>query len=106
MTQVLPSGSPRSIGSVFEASPCVRVEKRKHDHHPAHPVGDHDYHDSNKKVRIVEKASIASTIASKFGGERMIQAQRGILERQSLEESCLIAAGEDLSTSRKQSLFI
>ncbi|KAJ7772927.1 hypothetical protein DFH07DRAFT_913167 [Mycena maculata] len=78
----------RSIGSLFEASPCVRVEKRKH-------TAFED--DGPNKARIVTKASIASTSSSKFGGERMIKATQGLLVRQSLEESCLIAAGEDLS---------
>lgn len=50
------------------------------------------------KARIVEKPSIASTSSSQFGGERMIKARRGVLERQSLEESCLIADGEELAS--------
>ncbi|KAJ7088519.1 hypothetical protein B0H15DRAFT_841620 [Mycena belliarum] len=79
----------RSIGSSFEASPCVRVEKRKHAIHE-------DDHGPNK-ARIVTKASIASTSSSKFGGERMIRATQGLLLRQSLEDSCLVAAGEDIS---------
>lgn len=82
----------RSIGSIIEASPCVRVEKRKHQG----KVFD-DYYDSPNKARIVEKPSIASTSSYQFGGERMIKAQRGLLERQSLEDSCLIADGEDFS---------
>ncbi|KAJ6577467.1 hypothetical protein B0H19DRAFT_561509 [Mycena capillaripes] len=64
----------RSIGSVFEASPCVRAEKRKH--------------------VAFQEDEMAS---NKFGGERMIKARQGLLVRQSLEESCLIAAGEDMS---------
>ena len=90
----------RSIQSV-EASPCVRVEKRKHS--AAHGVqiynGQDDPYDSPNKARIVEKPSIASTSSYQFGGERMIKAQRGVLERQSLEENCLSADGEDMSSS-------
>ncbi|KAJ7459292.1 hypothetical protein FB451DRAFT_1046300 [Mycena latifolia] len=87
----------RSIGSVFEASPCVRVEKRKH------IAFQED--DGPHKARIVTKASIASTSSSKFGGERMIKATQGLLVRQSLEDSCLIAAGEDLSALRAAPVF-
>ncbi|KAJ7785840.1 hypothetical protein B0H16DRAFT_1354701 [Mycena metata] len=80
----------RSIGSTFEASPCVRVEKRKH-------AAYHEDEDGPNKARIVTKASIASTSSSKFGDERMIKARQGLLVRQSLEESALVAAGEDVS---------
>ena len=91
----------RSVGSIIEASPCVRVEKRKHSlFQGAQPVKLYDAgYDSPNKARIIEKPSIASTSSYKFGGERMIKAQRGLLERQSLEDSCLIADGEDLTTS-------
>ncbi|TFK33165.1 hypothetical protein BDQ12DRAFT_448473 [Crucibulum laeve] len=88
----------RSVGSIVETSPCVRVEKRKHS--AFQPIKSYaDYYESPNKARIVEKPSIASTSSYQFGGERMIKAQRGLLERQSLEDSCLIADGEDLSTS-------
>jgi len=91
----------RSVGSIIEASPCVRVEKRKHSlFQGAQPVKLYDAgYDSPNKARIIEKPSIASASSYKFGGERMIKAQRGLLERQSLEDSCLIADGEDLTTS-------
>ncbi|KAI5117598.1 hypothetical protein M0805_006712 [Coniferiporia weirii] len=36
-----------------------------------------------------------------FGGNRMSLARKGLLERQSLEDCCLSADGEDISTSRK-----
>lgn len=88
----------RSIVSVIDASPCVRVEKRKHSVVQPPNGG---YGESPNKARILEKPSIASTISSKFGGERMIKAQHGLLERQSLEDSCLIADGEDISGSCK-----
>ena len=38
------------------------------------------------KARIVEKPSIASTSSYQFGGERMIKAQRGVLEWQSQQD--------------------
>ena len=82
----------------------MRVEKRKHtvfDELQQKKVGINAFHDSPIEARIVEKPSIASTTSYKFGGERMIRAQRGLYERQSLEDSCLVADGEDLSTSRK-----
>lgn len=56
---------------------------------------------SPKKVRLSEKASIASIASTKFGDERMTSARRGILDRQSLEESCLVAEGEDLASFGK-----
>ena len=66
----------RSIQSV-EASPCVRVEKRKHS--AAHGVqiynSQDDPYDLPNKARIVEKPSIASTSSYQFGGELMIKAQ-------------------------------
>jgi serine/arginine repetitive matrix protein 2 len=89
----------RSVGSAIDASPCVRFGNKrkqppseaaqKENQEPGHAV----------KARIVEKASIASTSSSKFGGERMIKARKGLLERQSLEESALMAEGEDKSIS-------
>ncbi|KAK0493176.1 hypothetical protein EDD18DRAFT_1407512 [Armillaria luteobubalina] len=52
------------------------------------------------KARIVVKPSIASAVESNnFGGERMIRTQHGLLDRRSLEESCLVAEGEDMSFS-------
>ncbi|KAF7297196.1 hypothetical protein MIND_00952700 [Mycena indigotica] len=77
----------RSIGSVFEASPCVRVEKRKHATLQEEDKVAH-------KARIMAQPSIASTSSSKFGEERMIRAKQGLLVRQSLEESALIGDGE------------
>ncbi|KAF8878425.1 hypothetical protein BD779DRAFT_1663807 [Infundibulicybe gibba] len=91
----------RSVSSIIDASPCVRVEKRKHSMFQDVQRKGYgaQYADSPNKARIIEKPSIASTSSSKFGGERMIRAQRGLLERQSLEDSCLIADGEDLIAS-------
>jgi hypothetical protein len=60
------------------------------------------FSDSPDKARIVEKPSIASTSSTSsfaFGGEHTIKALRGVPERQSLEDSCLVADGEDLSGS-------
>lgn len=55
---------------------------------------------SPEKV-IVEKPSIASTSSYQFGQDRMIMAGKGLLQRQSLEESVLMAQGEDIIASRK-----
>lgn len=87
--------------SSVEATPCPRVEKRKHAmFQESQPYKGFDgYHDSPNKARIVEKPSIASTSSYAFGGDRMVRATRGLLERQSLEDSVLIADGEDLSGS-------
>ncbi|GLB36845.1 hypothetical protein LshimejAT787_0311320 [Lyophyllum shimeji] len=86
----------------IDASPCPRIEKRKHSAIQPNTAFNQpiEYRESPNKARIVEtKPSIASTSSSMFGGERMIKAKRGLFERPSLEDSCLIADGEDLSTS-------
>ncbi|KAF5312056.1 hypothetical protein D9619_003769 [Psilocybe cf. subviscida] len=81
----------------MEMSPSTGVEKRKR---AAIAFGKHQViEESPKKARIMEKPSIASTASFQFGGDRMIKAQRGLLERQSLEESCLIADGEELAAA-------
>ncbi|KAF8957811.1 hypothetical protein BDZ97DRAFT_2061970 [Flammula alnicola] len=81
----------------IEASPCPHVEKRKHSAlQGIHMYKGQDQYESPNKARIVEKPSIASTSSFQFGGEQMIKAQHGLLERQSLEDSCLIADGEEL----------
>ena len=89
----------RSIRSLVEASPCVRVEKRKHSVAQGIQIykDQDDLYDSPNKARIVEKPSIASS--HQFGGERMIKAQRGVLERQSLEDNCLSADGEEMASA-------
>ncbi|KAF8198262.1 hypothetical protein K438DRAFT_1759648 [Mycena galopus ATCC 62051] len=68
----------------------VRVEKRMH-------TAFQDDDKGPNKARIVTKPFIASTSSSQFGGERKIRARQGLV-RQSLEESCLIAEGEDLAS--------
>jgi serine/arginine repetitive matrix protein 2 len=102
MLQMLGGGHVRrrSIGSLIEASPCVRVEKRKHSAAQGIQLyKGEDPYDSSNKARIVEKPSIASNSSYQFGGERMIKAQRGLLERQSLEDSCLSADGEEMANA-------
>lgn len=94
----------RSVGSMIEASPCRQVEKRKNvatDAPQANSCRKGDDYASPKNRVLETKPSIASTAYSvKFGDERMIRAKHGLLERQSLENTVLIAAGEeDLSTS-------
>ena len=63
---------------------------------PVEPVEEEEV--SPVKSIIVSKPSIASVTSTKFGGERMIKARKGLLERQSLEDSCLIADGEELAS--------
>ena len=68
----------RSVRSLAEALPCVRVEKRKHSAAlgiQIYNAQDNRY-DSPNKARIVdsEKPSIASTSSYQFGDERMIKA--------------------------------
>ncbi|KAF6758956.1 hypothetical protein DFP72DRAFT_164935 [Ephemerocybe angulata] len=108
----------RSIGSMIDASPCVRMEKKNTHRRTAREVlnglqrakaqAARDQAAKDKEnsavptvnAKTVElKPSIASVSSFQFGGDRMIKARHGLLERQSLEESVLIAAGEDLSLS-------
>ena len=91
----------RSVASVIETSPCVRVEKKIQKAQP--PKMDAYFDSPNHEACIVEKPSISSSY--KFGGERMIRAQQGLYERRSLEESCLVADGEDISMSCKSTEF-
>ncbi|KAF7791167.1 hypothetical protein EIP86_002178 [Pleurotus ostreatoroseus] len=64
---------------------------------------DASHHDSEPMVSpekvIVSKPSIASTSSRHFGGERMIKARHGLLERRSLEDNALMAQGEELLAS-------
>lgn len=87
----------------MELSPSTGVAKRKL---AAMAFGKQVIEESPNKARIVEKPSIASTASFQFGGDRMIKAQRGLLERQSLEESCLIADGEELAAACKFEVFL
>jgi len=100
----------------MQQSPCARVEKRGGKKkrpvipktailpkpEPVEPVMEvgpaEEEGVSPAKSIIVTKPSIVSVTSTKFGGERMIQARKGLLERQSLEENCLIADGEDLAS--------
>ena len=108
MISMLGGGHVRrqSIGSSFEASPCVRVEKRekrKHSDVLHHPYG---HTGSSKKGRLVHRESMTSSASSrsKFGETRMSLAQQGLLHRNSLEDSCLSAEGEeDLTTHSSKS---
>ena len=100
----------------MQQSPCARVEKkggrRKRPAgpkkailpkpEPVEPVEEVESVEEEEvspvKSIIISKPSIASVTSTKFGGERMIKARKGLLERQSLEESCLIADGEELAS--------
>jgi hypothetical protein len=94
----------RSLVSLMEASPCVRIEKRKHSAiQEAKAFKNVERHESPNKARIVEKPSIVSVSSFQFGDERMIKVQQGLLERQSLEDSCFVADGEDSSGCEFQS---
>lgn len=94
----------RSVSSIVDASPCVRVKRKKHtalssrvlQFHLASPAKE-----SPKMATLTEKPSIASTSSYQFGGERMLKARQDLVERQSLEDSALIAQGEDLLAFRE-----
>ncbi|KAI6137090.1 hypothetical protein F5141DRAFT_1230782 [Pisolithus sp. B1] len=114
MISMLGGGHVRrlSVGSMIEASPCVRKERRKQLSNdlvpePVFKLAKGDYETPDKSRVIESKPSIASTINSfKFGDERMIRAKHGLLERQSLENTVLVADGEDTSGSfRMQPVF-
>ena len=79
-----------SISSAMDASPCALIEKQKHS-------AARKKVESRNKAFVIEKSSISSTTSIQFGGERMIKVRQGLLERQSLEESCFVADGEDIS---------
>lgn len=104
----------RSVESLMDASPLYRagVDRKDRRRQALGNVGrvlqfDERMEDSPivkespVKCRLMEKPSIASTSSHQFGGERMIMARKGLLERQSLEDSALFAQGEDLISSRK-----
>ncbi|KAI0828480.1 hypothetical protein BC628DRAFT_1316551 [Trametes gibbosa] len=99
----------RSVSSLVDASPCVRMERNKHTNLPGRVLQfemEPPAKESPKKAKLMEKPSIASTSSYQFGGERMIKARQGLLERQSLEDGALIAQGEDLLASlRERSIF-
>ncbi|KAI0666503.1 hypothetical protein C8Q78DRAFT_984185 [Trametes maxima] len=99
----------RSVSSLVDASPCVRMERHKQAALPGRVLQfdlEPPVKDSPNKSRLIEKPSIASTSSYQFGGERMIKARHGLLERQSLEDSALVAHGEDLLASlREHSIF-
>jgi len=103
------------MGSLMQQSPCARAEKRDGkkrrpampkaavlpNPEPVEPVVEvepaEEEEVSPAKSIVIAKPSIASVTSTKFGGERMVQARKGLLERQSLEDSCLIADGEELT---------
>ena len=90
----------QSIGSLIEASPCVRIQKWKHSATQGIQIyKGEDLYDPSNKAWIVEKPPIASNSSSQFGGERMIKAQWGLLEWQSLEDSCLSADGDEMASA-------
>jgi len=78
------------VRRAMDASPCVRIEKQKHS-------AVRKKVESRNKVFVIEKSSISSTTLIQFGGEWLVKARQGLLEWQSLEESCFVADGEDMS---------
>lgn len=102
----------RSIDSGIGRSPCALAERTKPKKRQLpsavlhFDVEEPIKTDSPNKVRLIEKPSIASTSSRQFGGERMIMARKGLLERQSLEDSVLMAQGEDLLNSRKCGCYL
>lgn len=105
----------RSIDSGIERSPCINLERKKTTalQHLAKLLRFDQYEDelpasipdrmskvSPDKV-VLDTPSIVSTSSEQFGGERMIKARNGMLERQSLEESALMAQGEDFLNACK-----
>ena len=104
------------MGSLMQQSPCACIKKKRgKKKRPAmpkttilpkpesvEPVKEvepaEEEEVSPAKSIIVTKPSIASFASTKFGGEGMIQARKGLLERQSLEDSCLVADNRELAS--------
>ncbi len=82
-----------SMGSIMEASPCARVEKRKYQIYK----GGHNAYESPNKARIVEKPPAAAPF--QLGSTHMIPLQSRQVERPASEDSCFIGHGEDVSVS-------
>ena len=102
----------RSIISTFNPSPLIGVVKRtrmnlsKPQQEQAQSSEDDELPAVDAdRPQLKEKQSVAS---ARFGKERMELAHKGLLNRLSLEESCLSGEGEDTSLScvysRKTSL--
>ncbi|TCD61190.1 hypothetical protein EIP91_008796, partial [Steccherinum ochraceum] len=104
----------RSVESLMDASPLYRtgVDRKERKKESLDKVGrvldfgpipeekvPSPRKESPLKSRLIERPSIASTSSHQFGGERMIKARKGLLERQSLEDSAIMAQGEDLLSS-------
>ena len=105
----------RSIDSCIEGSPSAPLEKERKKHtalqhlarvlqfdkgHDELPASVPDRLSKFSPDRMVQpRPSIASTSSYQFGSERMIKAGQGLLQRQSLEESALMAQGEELLAS-------
>ena len=95
----------RSIGSTFDSSPCARARQTHRKATVNFKQGentsdeDTDCASMVDNAQIVQKPSVASSMSHQFGEERMTLAQKGLLSRQSLEDSCLSGEGEDMSFS-------
>ena len=67
----------RSLVSAMEASPCIRIEKRKYSAIQAAKAFKNGEHlESPNKARIVEKPPIASVSSFQFGDDRIIRHNR------------------------------
>lgn len=111
----------RSIDSLVDCSPCQgrkatglqrqeleQVGRVLHFGQRAdqEPLPEPDRSSKMSPDRVVlSKPSIASTSSYRFGDDRMIKARKGLLERQSLEDSALMAQGEELLANRTYSWF-
>ena len=98
----------QSIGSTINASPCVRVGKRRPPTvlHSAVSANSASLPPAVKPHAAEEKPSIASTSSIHSGGELLIKARHGLLEQQGLEESAPNASKEDFLSSGRFSLHL
>ena len=97
-----------TCSSLFHLVAHQHVKKWKHSNIKGiqNHKGQGNPYEMLKEAHIVQKPLIASTSSYQFGGERMIKAQQGLLEWQSLEDSCLSADGEEIVNSCKYFLLI
>jgi hypothetical protein len=86
----------------MEASPCARVEKRKHAALQQEAQSSRHEYESPNKARIIEQPSFGSPFH--FRVEGAVQSGE-LFERPSLEDSCFVGNGEDPPISCKSSLI-
>jgi serine/arginine repetitive matrix protein 2 len=103
----------RSVDSGIDGSPCINLERKKNTalQHLARVLQFDDRPDElpGRQLKVpqdkvlLQKPSIASTTSQYLGGELMIASGKGLLERPKMEDSVLIAQGEEMLQSRKLS---